>query len=303
MEDTQNRPLADGKNGAYSKDAMALGYRAVSDILFKFIFGSEESTEILKAFVNAVLSDGGFPQVKELEVVNPFNLKTYLDEKVSIIDTRARDEAGNLFNLEVQVRSQADFQERSLYYWAKAYAGQLPEGHEYRMLHKAVSISILDFSLFPEYIPFHSCFMLRETSRPDYVLSQDCVMHYLESPKLQKEPVTEVEKWLYLLLHAGKEDEKMKVLIDQNDYFKKVVERYTYFVSDEQARLAYEARQKFLHDQASNIGDALRRGLEEGEHRKAVKIAKNLIPLGLSPEEIVQTTGLSIDEVRELSSP
>jgi hypothetical protein len=58
-----------------------------------------------------------------------------------------------------------------------------------------------------------------------------------------------VEQWLYLLLHAGEEDEKMQVLIDQNEYFKKVLDRYKYFASDEQARLVYEARQKFLHEQ------------------------------------------------------
>ena len=249
---------------AYTEEAMALGVRAISDIVFKYIFGTEESAEILKAFINAVLSDAGYPVISEVQVTNPFNAKTYLDDKVSVIDTRAKDQEGNIYNVEVQVRSQADFQERSLYYWAKAYAEQLPEGHEYRMLHKVVSISIVDFRMFADSIPFHSTFMLRENLMSECVLSQDCVLHYLETPKLKEEPATEVEKWLYLLLHAGKEDKQMKVLIDQDEYFRKALDRYQYFVSDEQARLAYEARQKFLHDQASNISDARERGWAEG---------------------------------------
>jgi len=44
-----------------------------------------------------------------------------------------------------------------------------------------ISISILDFKLFAEHIPFHSCFMLRENGNPDYVLSAECVLHYLET--------------------------------------------------------------------------------------------------------------------------
>ena len=49
--------LAGGGKGAYSEDDMAMRIRAVSDIVFKYIFGTEESTELLKGFVNAVLLD------------------------------------------------------------------------------------------------------------------------------------------------------------------------------------------------------------------------------------------------------
>jgi len=325
----KKQKIETGQQEGYTKEDMALGVRAVSDIVFKYIFGTEESTDILKAFINAVLSDAGFPTVDEVTVVNPFNAKTYSDDKVSIIDTRAKDEEGNIYNVEVQVRSQADFQERSLYYWAKAYAEQLPEGHEYRMLHRVVSISIVDFKLFTDTIPFHSCFMLRENNSPDYILTSDCTMHYLETPKLKEEPATEVEQWLYLLLHAHKGDEKMEILIDNNEYFKKALNRYKYFVADEQARLAYEARQKFLHDQASNIADAREKGWseghlegfregrdegckqgrkegreegrEEGERmgmkKSALELAQKLFDRGMSREEVLELTGLPPDEL------
>jgi predicted transposase/invertase (TIGR01784 family) len=302
----QKKNIETGQKEAYTEDDMALGVRAVSDIVFKYIFGTEESTDILKSFINAVLTDAGYPVISEVSVVNPFNLKTYTDEKMSIIDTRARDEAGNIYNVEVQIRSQSDFQERSLYYWAKSYAEQLPEGQEYVTLHKVISISILDFKLFAEHIPFHSCFMLRENGNLDYVLSTDCVLHYLETPKLRREPATEIEQWLYLLLHAGKEDERMKVLIDNNKYFEQAMRRYEHFVADEPSRLAYEARQKFLHDQASYLGDARREGhaeghaegLAEGERKKALETAEKLLLSGLSLEQIAEATGLSVEDVK-----
>lgn len=48
----------------------------------------EESIDILKSFINAVLGDADFPEIKSVAVTNPFNVKTYIDEKFSVIDTR-----------------------------------------------------------------------------------------------------------------------------------------------------------------------------------------------------------------------
>jgi predicted transposase/invertase (TIGR01784 family) len=41
-------------------------------------------------------------------------------------------------------------------------------------------------------------------------------------------------------------------------------------------------------------------GLQKGEQKKALEIAKNAIQLGLSNEEISKLTGLSVDEVSKL---
>lgn len=93
----------------------------------------------------------------------------------------------------------------------------------------------------------------------------------------------------------------MQVLIDQNEYFKKVMNRYRYFVGDEQARLAYEARQKYLHDQASYLADARDAGREEGREEGKLEVAQNLLDLGLTVEQIAQATALSVGEIEELA--
>lgn len=256
--------IAKRRGKDYNGDEMALRIPLLSDIVFKYIFGTEKSTEILKTFINAVLTDSGYPAIRSVSVTNPFNEKTYIDEKYSIIDTRAEDEGGNKYNVEVQVRTQFDFKERSLYYWAKSYSDQLKDGEMYGELKKVISISILNYVLFPKTVPFHSCFMLRENNIPENILTEDCTMHYLEVPKINIHPESELEQWLYFLGFCDKEVEDMKVLLDENEMMKAAKERYDYFVADEKARIAYQQREKYLRDQANYIHTAKMQGLAEG---------------------------------------
>jgi predicted transposase/invertase (TIGR01784 family) len=91
-----------------------------ADIVFKYVMGSEQSDAQLCAFLSAVQQDAGYPPLKEVSILNPFNLKQSLTDKTSIIDVRTEDEAGDRYNIEVQALPQKAFQERTLYYWARS---------------------------------------------------------------------------------------------------------------------------------------------------------------------------------------
>jgi predicted transposase/invertase (TIGR01784 family) len=302
QKDNLDPDIAGPKKEPYTEDEMARGVPILSDIVFKYIFGTEGSTEILKTFINAVLKDAGFPEITSVTVVNPFNDKTYVDEKYSIIDTRAEDAKGNKYNVEVQVRTQADYQERSLYYWAKSYSEQLQDGEFYGALKRVTSISIVNYRLFPEHIPCHSCYMLRENNSPDDVLTEDCIMHYLEVPKLSGKPKKEIEKWLYFIGHGDKEDETVRVLLSKDRMMEEAKRRYEYFVADERARIAYQQREKFLRDQANYIHTAKMEGLEEGAKQKALETARKLKDMGMTAEQIQEATGLEEPELGRLFS-
>jgi len=141
-----------------------------------------------------------------------------------------------------------------------------------------------------------------------------------------------VEHGLFYLI------ERMHVLIDQNEYFRQAMDRYTYFTADERARLAYLAQKMAEHDHATYIADARRegwseghdegfeqgreegvrqgvqegieqgieqgiqqgekRGEEIGEKRKALEMAHRLLERGMTPAEAAEITGLSPDELK-----
>lgn len=108
----------------------------------------------------------------------------------------------------------------------------------------------------------------------------------------------------------------MKVLLKSNEPLQEAVKRYERFTHDDRARAAYEARQKFLHDQASFVAAAREEGLakgeeigiakgeeigaERGKREAAVEMARKLLSRGMTPEEVADVTGLSAEEIASL---
>src|ERR1700758_4836620 len=88
-------------------------------------------------------------RIREIELLNPFNPKEALDDKLSILDIKARDQSGRQFNVEMQMLAFRYYEKRILYYAAKLHQQQLHEGEDYLMLRPTISISFLDHILFP----------------------------------------------------------------------------------------------------------------------------------------------------------
>ena len=64
------------------------------DYAFKHVFGREENTPLLIHLLHAVLQPPSQQQITALELLNPFNDKDALDDKLSILDIKARDASG-----------------------------------------------------------------------------------------------------------------------------------------------------------------------------------------------------------------
>jgi predicted transposase/invertase (TIGR01784 family) len=81
----------------------------------------------------------------------------------------------------------------------------------------------------------------------------------------------------------------------------RVVDRFQKFVRDFNLSMA-DIRQKLMEagkEEGIQAGIAL--GKEEGEHKKAFEIARNLLALNLPVDQIAQATGLSISEIESLT--
>ena len=84
---------------------------------------------------------------------------------------------------------------------------------------------------------------------------------------------------------------------------------------DEENRRLYEAREMFLHDQATRMYEAreegleegMKKGREEGVEKGKETVAKNLLTKGMDDEFVMDTTGLDqsiIDKLKKsLSLP
>jgi len=237
---------------------------ATSDVVFKYLFGAKSSTEILRAFINAVQRHAGMEEFTSLEIINPIGEREYYSAKPTIIDIKAKSSDGTVVNVEVQVRSQSEYGERSLYYWAHSYSEQIEEGDKYTKLMPVVSVSVLNFNLFPDSISYHSTFQLRESSNPEVCLTDDCVMHYLELKKLPHDDRSDLADWLYALKHLDELEGPMIVLLKKNHSIQELADRYYRYEKDSEARMAYKARMKEQADNAQFLWDAQVKGLQEG---------------------------------------
>src|SRR5216683_2249666 len=128
------------------------------DYAFKKVFGSTTNIDLLISLINAVLGLPAGQQIIALEIRNPFNEKETADDKLSVLDIKARDATGRLFHIEMQMVAPQHFRNRVLYYWARVYAEQMAEGTEFRDLCPTISICFVNSRLFPQVSAYHQRF-------------------------------------------------------------------------------------------------------------------------------------------------
>ena len=174
-----------------------------NDVAFRKIFGNENKKVILISFLNAVLGLEGQSRVKEVTLLNPFQLPRIAGEKSSIIDVRATDEKGATFIVEMQVAEPAGFNKRVLYYTSKDYAAQINSGEDYPLLRPVYFIGVLNFNYFSgkNYLSSH-LIIDEETGECNF---KDLKFRFIELKKFNKE-VNElkniIDKWTFFIKNA-----------------------------------------------------------------------------------------------------
>lgn len=81
------------------------------DYAFKKLLGSEDSADLLLSFLNAVLDPREHRRLEHVEILNPFQPQETDLDKFSVLDVKARDESGRLFNIEMQMLNSRLFDE------------------------------------------------------------------------------------------------------------------------------------------------------------------------------------------------
>lgn len=282
--------------------------KITTDIFIRYLLGSERNKAILRSFINAVLEDSGYPPVCDVEVKNPYNLSDNQLLKESILDVKAKDSNGRIYDIEVQVKDDFHFANRALYYWAKTYTDQLPAATAYGTLKPVICIDILNFSLINAIDDIHSCFIIREQNHAQLALTDHFQLHFIELPKFDTFDRYQTTKqviqknlfhWLVYLKYGADKGEFMKYAITDESILK-AVEEYDHFVADPVQKEMYDSHMKWVYDYNSGIYDSKQEGIAEGEAKAKLETARNMKKLGISIELIQKATGLSQIEVLEL---
>jgi predicted transposase/invertase (TIGR01784 family) len=254
--------------------------------------------------------------VTAVEILNPFHDQEALDDKLSILDIKARDAAGRQFNVEMQVLPYAAYPQRIVFYLTKLHQQQLREGEPYGDLAPPYSISFLNHALIPERSRWHWRFQLRDLREPDVLFSDQLELHIVELPKFNRsatELTTGCERWSYFLRHGDELDTERLPEPLQTPTIRKAMEVLRMLTQSELEREKYEARLKYQRDELprrleaeqlvreaeQRVHEAEQRGEQRGELLGRVRLAERLLKQEPIPKETLQA--MTSEQLQELA--
>jgi len=238
------------------------------DIAFKKIFGVEENKDLLISLINAVVSPDD--QISEVVLLNPYNPRNFMYDKLSILDIKASNREGKKFNIEIQITDEADYDKRALYYWAKLYTEQLKKGDSYCTLSKAIGIHILNFTSIPDSEKYHNVFRITEDKK-GFFYFKDLELHTIELKKFSgresnilDDLLTQIHTALDLWVAFLTRHDLLKTQNNHESHLQKAFDVLEVMGFTDEEREAYEGRLKWFQIEASTLGKAEERGEERG---------------------------------------
>lgn len=291
-----------------------------TDTGFKIIFGKEnKSNEILMAFLNDLFAgQPEFEPITSLRYLNNERSREYVDDRYIIYDVICETQSGHRFIVEMQRQPQPYFFARSVYYMSRAIYEQGLRGlqkekdnWEYRLI-PVIGVFFCDFHV-PELdndLVQHIRLCNVATNKP---IGNLMCYTFIQLPMFKKEEQdceTEFDKWIYILKNMS--TMQTMPFTSHRDIFERLASvsnvatlspeerrQYDYDVKkarDYRAEMSYA--RKTGHAEGHAEGKA--EGRAEGEAKKAIKIARNLLLMGMDKESIIKATGISESELDQL---
>ena len=139
------------------------------DCVFKALLGSEENRNLLIHFLNAILANELSAPIATVDILNPYNDREFLDDKLSIVDVKAKDDKDQVYQVEIQLASYDYLPTRILYNWADIYSQQLKSGDEYLKLKSTYAIWLLGENLIQGDKNYAHAYQMRNTKGQTFI--------------------------------------------------------------------------------------------------------------------------------------
>lgn len=268
-----------------------------TDFGFKKLFGEEVNKDLLIDFLNNLLI--GEQQIKNLTYLKNEHLSSFDTGSKAIFDLYCENEKGEKFIVELQKVKQNFFKDRNIYYSTFPIQEQAKRGNWNFELKAVYTIGILDF-VFDEHKnePEKLIHKVKLSEIEKNTIFYDKLTYiYLEMPKFLKteaELTTSIDKWLFVLKHLPDLQGRPKAL--QERIFEKLFKTAEIAQFSQKERQEYEDSLKYYRDLVNTVDTAEM----EGRKKEKIEIAKNLLKVGVAIEIIVNTTGLTKEEIEIL---
>lgn len=294
-----------------------------TDFGFKKLFGTELNKDLLISFLSSLLPDG--QTVKDVTYLNTEHLGTREMDRRAVFDVYCENEQGEKFLVEMQKGEQQFFKDRSLFYTTFPIREQAIKGREWNYELKSVyTVGILNFTFDNNDNYYHHEVRLVDMGTQE-VFYDKLTLIYLEMPKYNKEEhelVTMFDKWMFVLRNLSRLMERpaalqervftrlfeaaeiarfdRKELIEYEDSLKNFRDWYSVVQTAENKGILRGRAEGLEEGRAEGLEIGLEKGREKGREEEKLQIARNMKKRGISLEDIMQFTGLSLKEVEGL---
>lgn len=266
----------------------------LTDFGFKKLFGTAPNKELLIDFLNEIIPD---KKIRDLSYASNEKLGLTEIDRKAVFDLYCIGNDGERFIVEMQKAKQNYFKDRSVFYASFPIQEQAKKNEWDFRLDAVYSIGILDFIFDDHKLEKDFLHTIQLKNQHHEVFYKKLKFIYIELPKFTKqehELETHFDKWLYVFRHLSELQKRPKKLQDR--IFKKVFEVAEIAKFSLEERKAYEESLKYYRD-IKNVVDTSR---EEGKIEGKIEVAKKLKEAGVSIEIIIETTGLSAEEIYKL---
>ena len=245
-------------------------------------------------------------QVTIVEILESEGNQERAVDKFNRVDIKAKNERGDIILVEVQLTRQLYYLQRMLYGVSKAITEHIEIGNKYDKVKKVYSINILYFDLGQgsDYLyhgktvftGVHTGDRLKVNTReadeikmtvPEDVFPEYYIIRVNEFNDVARTPI---EEWLdYLKNNRIKDDTSTPGL-------KEARQRLLYMTMTDAERKAYDAHMDDIMVQNDVLDTAKMEGRAEGK----IEMAKNLKSLGVDIRTIMQASGLTEEQIKQL---
>ena len=289
------------------------------DRIFKLILASPDGKPALIDLVSALLGKSVVNVVVRNSEIPPEDTQ----EKAERLDLNCGIDDGSQIDLEMQAsrieeeddRSDNGFQNlkgKGIYYLCDLHSSQPSKGlKRYDKLARTYQVTFCSYTVFPERTNFLNTFSLRH-DKDNRLLSDALHVIYVELSKLKeilKKPVadmTDLEKWAVFFRYADSRRYRNTVneVIKSKEAMQMAGSLLMSVSQDERERAVFRSRRMYQTDMQSNWNTAFdngeKQGMAKGMEKATLNIAKKMLKRNRPLEEIIEDTGLSLEEIDKL---
>ena len=270
------------------------------DVVFQALFG-ENRENITQSLISDILGE----KIEIIDIkADDTIIREYPGEKSGRLDLKTRFKDGTICQIEMQMSDDKDIVKRILYYWSRTYSRQLKVGEKYKNLKKTIGIVITNYEVeeLEGIENLDTKWQIKCDKNDKRILTEDLELRIIEIPKarriIEKEKYNRIAQWLMFLDNPN--TERVEEIMKENEEVKKANTVLYEMSEDEKLQRLAELREKWDLDERSALGHAKDEGIEEGEKKAKIEIAKKLKAKNLDITIIIETTGLTKEEIEKL---